>query len=71
MPARIAEKNSIFHTKIIDIRCYDYAEFLQASTPEEVILAILGNFQGEQPNTVIAKIHLAWLQRHWQYLLCA
>jgi predicted transposase YdaD len=58
MPARIAHKNLDFAYTIIDIRRYNYEEFLQASTPEEVILAILGNFHGEQPETVIEKILL-------------
>jgi predicted transposase/invertase (TIGR01784 family) len=58
MPTQILHKKMAFSYTIIDIRRYDYEEFLQASTPEEVILAILGNFHGEQPEDVIEKILL-------------
>jgi predicted transposase/invertase (TIGR01784 family) len=52
----MTHKSLGFSYKIIDIRRYDYEHFLQASTPEEVILAILGNFHGEKPETVIEQI---------------
>ena len=56
MPTEIRHMRQSLTYEIIDIKRYDYEDFLQASTPEEVILAILGNFHGEQPATVIEKI---------------
>ncbi len=56
MASHITEEKLEFLYEIIDIRRYGYEEFLHASSPEEVILAILGNFHGEEPQTVIEKI---------------
>ncbi len=56
MPAHISHKNLQFSYEIIDIRRYDYEVFLRAITPEEVVLAILGNFHQEQPAIVIEQI---------------
>jgi len=56
MQSLIKRRKSDFSYQIIDIKRYDYNMFLHASTPEEVILAILGNFQNNEPATVIAQI---------------
>ncbi len=58
MKSTVSEENLAFSYEIIDIRRYDYEDFLNANTPEEVILAILGNFHGENPENVIERILL-------------
>ena len=58
MTANIAHPKLQYGYEIIDIKRYDYEEFLQANTPEEVILAILGNFHGENASSIIEKILL-------------
>jgi len=58
MPDSFQRKRKSFSYQIIDIRRYDYEHFLKASSPEEVILAILGNFQSEKASTVIERILL-------------
>jgi hypothetical protein len=54
----IQHENMSFQYQIIDIRRYNSESFLQANTPEEVILAILGDFQQDGAETVIEKILL-------------
>jgi len=58
MQNTLQRKNYAFSYHIIDIRRYDYETFLQAQTPEEVVLAILGDFKGEKPESIIEKILL-------------
>jgi hypothetical protein len=56
MQSVISEEKLEFSYEIIDIRRYNYEEFLNTNTPEEVILAVLGDFHGEKAETVIAQI---------------
>lgn len=56
MKAKIAEEKLHFAYEIVDIRSYNYEEFLNTNTPEQVVLAVLGNFHGEEPATVIERI---------------
>jgi hypothetical protein len=58
MKSMVSEEKLVFSYEIIDIRRYNYEEFLNANTPEEVILAILADFHGENPTTVIERILL-------------
>jgi hypothetical protein len=50
-----------FEYKIIDIKSFDYEEFLKSNVPEEVILSILCNFKNTPPQKVITRV-LAKLQ---------
>lgn len=45
-----------FDYKIIDIKSFDYEDFLKSDIPEEVILAILCNFKNTSPQKVITKV---------------
>ena len=45
-----------FEYKIIDIKSFDYEDFLTSNVPEEVILAILCNFKSTPPQKVITKV---------------
>ncbi len=45
-----------FQYTLIDIHRYDYSNLLDSKIPEEIILAILGNFKNEPSEQVVAKI---------------
>jgi predicted transposase/invertase (TIGR01784 family) len=51
------ETNGLSFTyEIVDIKSFNYEDFLKSDTPEEVILAILCNFRNTSPQKVIAKV---------------
>ncbi len=56
MPATINEDNLKFHYTLLSMNQVDYRIFLRSDTPEEKILAILGNFEGESPELVARDI---------------
>jgi predicted transposase/invertase (TIGR01784 family) len=56
MPLFLKSKKWFFSFDIIDFRTLDYRRFLDCSTAEETILAILANFAGESPETVAQEI---------------
>ncbi|TAG05792.1 MAG: hypothetical protein EAZ44_02925 [Cytophagia bacterium] len=45
-----------FQFNLINLEDFDYELFLKSSKPEEIILAILGNFNGEKPEVVVKKV---------------
>jgi hypothetical protein len=56
MPSKLKYKNLQFHYHIIDIQKVDYQTFIDSDVPEEILLAILGNFQNENVETVVQSI---------------
>jgi hypothetical protein len=49
-------KNLQFHYHIIDIQQIDYHTFIDSDVPEEILLAILGDFKNENTETVVKDI---------------
>ena len=45
-----------FRFSLVDIHQYDYRSLLSSEIPEEILLAILGDFQNESPEAVVAKV---------------
>lgn len=45
-----------FEFELIDVKNIDYQVFIDSDIPEEMILAILGNFKGQNPETIIKEI---------------
>ncbi len=58
MPAAINEDNLKFHYTLLSMNQVDYRIFLRSDTPEEKILAILGNFENDPPELVARDICL-------------
>ena len=56
MPRRLETGGIIYEYTLVDLRDYDAAAFLNADTPEEVLLAILCNFGKDKPEEVVRKI---------------
>jgi predicted transposase/invertase (TIGR01784 family) len=56
MPTKLKYKNLQFHYHIIDIKQIDYQNFINSESPEEILLAILANFKGDNTETVVRKI---------------
>src|SRR5690606_15333408 len=56
MPVRIEEDNLRFRYNLINLKDIDYRVFLKSTFPEQKILAILGNFEDEQPEHVLRHI---------------
>lgn len=42
-----------FHYRLLNLRDVDYEEFLSSQRPEEIILAVLANFQNTEPQKVL------------------
>lgn len=53
---QIQHKNLKYRYKVIDIKTIDANLFLTASTPEEILLAILCDFKGVPPDEMILQI---------------
>ena len=60
MKTRISElipgDTNNFRFELIDIQQYEHERLLSSDIPEEILLAVLGNFQNESPEAVVAKI---------------
>ena len=56
MPSKLKYKNLQFHYHIIEIRHIDYHRFLDSDVPEEVLLAILGDFKKDNTEEVVKNI---------------
>ncbi len=56
VPPLLTDDNLWYAYKIAPISMVDYHEFINSDNPEEIIFAILGNFGGEQAETVVAEI---------------
>lgn len=53
MPTTLHHENLQFQFSLINLQDFEYTIFLEANTPEEVILAILGNFGNDNPQKVV------------------
>jgi hypothetical protein len=56
MKTVLSEDGNYFQFQLINITQFDYLRFLNSTNPEEIILAVLGDFGNEQPTTVLTKI---------------
>lgn len=54
--SEITLENLTFSYESIFLQSYDYEEFIDAQSPEEVLLAVLANFKGTPPKKVLKKI---------------
>ncbi len=54
----IQEPNLFFKFELYDIREFSSSSFLESDIPEEVLLAILGNFEGETAEVIMDKVLL-------------
>ncbi len=52
----LSEDGNYFQFQLINITQFDYLRFLNSINPEEIILAVLGDFGNEQPANVLSKI---------------
>ena len=50
------EENISYKYELIDIRSFSSASFLESDIPQVVLLAVLGNFDGETADVVVSKI---------------
>jgi hypothetical protein len=55
-PTAIQYDNINFSYKVIHLNEINYEIFLASESPEEIIMAILGNFHGENKSEVVGKI---------------
>ena len=51
----VGDENN-FRFELINIHQYDYERLLSSDIPEEILLAVLGDFKNESPEAVVAKI---------------
>jgi hypothetical protein len=56
MKTVLAEDGNYFQFQLINITQFDYLRFLNSANPEEIILAILGDFGSENPLTALSQI---------------
>ncbi len=52
----ISGDDNNFEFELIDIQKYDHERLLSSDIPEEILLAVLGDFQNESPEAVVAKV---------------
>ncbi|MCU0447473.1 MAG: hypothetical protein MUE85_21455 [Microscillaceae bacterium] len=56
MPTRLQKRHLDFQFDLINVQDFDYQTFINSNTPEEIILAILGNFGQTQATVVIQSV---------------
>jgi predicted transposase/invertase (TIGR01784 family) len=56
MLTKLSYRNIHFNYHLIDIKHIDYQTFIDSDVPEEILLAILGNFKKQSLKTVVEKI---------------
>jgi hypothetical protein len=56
MKTVLAEDGNYFQFQLINITQFDYLRFLNSTNPEEIILAVLGDFGNEKPEMALAHI---------------
>jgi hypothetical protein len=56
MKTVLSEDGNYFQFQLINITKLDYLRFLNSTNPEEIILAILGDFGNEKPETALSHI---------------
>jgi hypothetical protein len=56
MKTVLSEDGNYFQFQLVSITQFDYLRFLNSTNPEEIILAVLGDFGNEQPADVLTQI---------------
>ncbi|MCA0230081.1 MAG: hypothetical protein LCH91_06420 [Bacteroidetes bacterium] len=56
MKTVLSEDGNYFQFQLINITQFDYLRFLNSTNPEEIILAVLGDFGNEQPEKALSHI---------------
>jgi predicted transposase/invertase (TIGR01784 family) len=56
MPLKFISERHSFEFRMIVLSEIDYAVFLHAADPGEIVFAVLGNFRGESPETAVTNI---------------
>ena len=56
MPNQIRDHNLLYHYEILDMRKQNSEHFLNSGNPDAIVLAILCNQQGQEPNALVARI---------------
>lgn len=56
MKTVLSEDGNYFQFQLINITQFDYLRFLNSTNPEEIILAVLGDFGNENPEKALSKI---------------
>ncbi len=56
MAAELESVNLSFRYNLLEIKAIDYKTFLESNKPEEIVLAILANFDKETPEKALKKI---------------
>lgn len=56
MKTVLSEDGNYFQFQLINITQFDYLRFLNSTSPEEIILAVLGDFGNEKPETALSQI---------------
>ena len=56
MPNQIRDHNLLYHYEILDMRKQNSEHFLNSGNPDAIVLAILCNTQGQEPNALVARI---------------
>lgn len=56
MKTVLAEDGNYFQFQLINITQFDYLRFLNSTNPEEIILAVLGDFGNENPEKALSQI---------------
>jgi hypothetical protein len=56
MKTVLSEDGNYFQFQLVSITQFDYLRFLNSNNPEEIILAVLGDFGNEQPADVLTQI---------------
>lgn len=56
MPTQLSSKQMRFEFQLISFASLDYRIFINSNQPEEVVLAVLGNFKGEKPEQALQQI---------------
>lgn len=56
MKTVLSEDGNYFQFQLINITQFDYLRFLNSTNPEEIILAVLGDFGNENPEKALSQI---------------
>ncbi|WP_338871937.1 hypothetical protein WBJ53_26695 [Spirosoma sp. SC4-14] len=56
MSTILSEDGNYFQFQLINITQFDYQRFFQSDSAEEVLLAVLSNFSGEDPENALNQI---------------
>ena len=56
MKTVLSEDGNYFQFQLINVTQFHYTQFLNSTNPEEIILAVLGNFGNESPASALSQI---------------